>query len=213
MLAEGCTGGDFETWVLVQNPNAYSVIAYYDYMTPEGLWEGGSVELDAFSRSTVYVNEHMPGEWEISTLVTSADPVIAERAMYGNGRLWGHDSIGMEAAHDILMMPGGGTFNNWETWVLVMNPFDTAAEIDVWYLTEADAPENFYFSDTVPAFTRYTYNMGSIIGVDNVAGTLIFCTTVGVKVVAEQAIYWSDDYGIRYAGGDTIGGYLDVYKQ
>jgi hypothetical protein len=32
--------------------------------------------------------------WEVSTKVTSDKPVIAERAMYGNGRIWGTDSIG-----------------------------------------------------------------------------------------------------------------------
>jgi len=210
LLSEGCTAADFETWVLVMNPNDYTVTADYNYMTSEGLFEGGSVELSPFSRSTVYVNEQMPNEWGVSTLVTSKEPVIAERAMYGNGRNWGHDSIGMDSAHDVLLLPGGGTHNDWETWVLVQNPYKVAAKIDVYYLTEADSQYNYQFTDTLAPYSRKTYNMGYVIGVDNVAATMVVCRTSGVKVVAEQAVYLSDVYGARISAGDTIGGYLDV---
>ena len=210
LLSEGCTAADFETWVLVQNPNDYTVTANYDYMTSAGFFEGGSVELGPFSRSTVYVNEQMPDEWGVSTIVTSKDLVIAERAMYGNGRAWGHDSIGMDSAHDVLLLPGGGTHNDWETWVLVQNPYKVAAYIDVYYLTEANSKNNYHFSDTLAPYSRKTYNMGAVIGVDNNAAAMIVCRTSGVKVVAEMASYLMDVYGARISAGDTIGGYLDV---
>jgi hypothetical protein len=209
LLSEGCTGGDFETWVLVQNPNSYPVVAKYSYMTNNGLYAGDDVQLAPFSRATVYVNEQMPGEWEVSTIVQCDSPIIAERSMYGGNRLWGTDSIGMDAAHDAILLPGGGTYNGWETWVLVQNPYNTAADIDVYYLTDADSPQNYHFSDTLPAYTRRSYNMGDVIGTDNEAGTLVICNTAGVKIDAEQANYLRDANGTRVAAGDTIGGYID----
>jgi hypothetical protein len=33
-LAEGCTAGGFETWVLVQNPNSSAASVHLTYMTP-----------------------------------------------------------------------------------------------------------------------------------------------------------------------------------
>jgi hypothetical protein len=46
------------------------------------------------SRKTFNVADTVGQVWEVSTRVTSDKPVIAERAMYGNGRVWGTDSIG-----------------------------------------------------------------------------------------------------------------------
>ncbi|MHB8896581.1 MAG: hypothetical protein ACYC99_15575, partial [Candidatus Geothermincolia bacterium] len=94
-LAEGSTGGDFETWVLVQNPNANEAHISLVYMTPAGPVTGPATTIAGNSRATFNVADTVAGEWQVSTKVVSDQPVIAERAMYFAGRAGGHDSIGL----------------------------------------------------------------------------------------------------------------------
>jgi hypothetical protein len=93
-LAEGATAPGFETWVLVQNPNDAPADVAITYMTPTGSVRGPSLKLPANSRKTFFVADTVPNQWSVSTRVTSDTPIIAERSMYGNGRTWGHDSVG-----------------------------------------------------------------------------------------------------------------------
>jgi hypothetical protein len=95
-LAEGSTGPGFETWVLVQNPNDTEARVTLTYILGDSTRDGPTVTLPAHSRRTFDVADTVGQVWEVSTIVTSDKPVIAERAMYGNGRAWGTDSIGCQ---------------------------------------------------------------------------------------------------------------------
>ena len=94
-LAEGSTGGDFETWVLVQNPGDEAANVEITYMTDSGEIQGPEFSLGAGRRESVYVADTVPGTWEVSTKVESSVPVVAERAVYWNGRIEGNLSIGL----------------------------------------------------------------------------------------------------------------------
>jgi hypothetical protein len=98
-LAEGCTEGNFETWVLVQNPNNERVRATLTFMTNRGIAGTKELDLAPNSRQSWKVNDSVIA-WDVSTKVTATKPVIAERAVYGWNRartewLWGHDSVGI----------------------------------------------------------------------------------------------------------------------
>jgi hypothetical protein len=92
-LAEGCTGGDFETWVLVQNPNAEATHVKLTFMTEKGIVPGPEMDLAGYSRYSFRANTYVTS-FDVSTKVEADKPVIAERAMYGNNRAWAHDSVG-----------------------------------------------------------------------------------------------------------------------
>jgi riboflavin synthase alpha subunit len=93
-LAEGSTGGSFETWVLVQNPGSEMATVDLTYMTEAGAVPGPTLYLEPQTRQTVNVAGTVPDTWSVSTTVSSNKPVIAERAMYWEDRIGGHDSIG-----------------------------------------------------------------------------------------------------------------------
>ncbi|MFH1151398.1 MAG: DUF5719 family protein [Actinomycetota bacterium] len=88
LLAEGSTGagtdGSFETWILVQNPGDQAAQAKLTYMLESGTVDGPTVDLPPSSRISVNVADTVPGEWSVSTKVTSADPLVVESAMYWN---------------------------------------------------------------------------------------------------------------------------------
>jgi hypothetical protein len=94
-LAEGCTGGDLETWVLVQNPNTGPVTVDLTFMTSGGPQPGPQdVTIPGNSRQSFKVNTYVT-DFNVSTKVESqGGDVICERAMYGGNKTWAHDSVG-----------------------------------------------------------------------------------------------------------------------
>jgi hypothetical protein len=94
-LAEGSTMGGMETFVLVQNPNPAPVTVDVDFMTSTGPLPGPqNYPIPANSRDTFFINDYVT-DFNVSTqVIPTGGGVICERAMYGNSRIWAHDSIG-----------------------------------------------------------------------------------------------------------------------
>ncbi|NPV60930.1 MAG: hypothetical protein HPY75_14865, partial [Actinobacteria bacterium] len=93
-LAEGCTAGGFETWVLLQNPGEEDVTAYVTYQTAEGAVEREPLLLEAGSRFSINVGLDVGETWEVSTLVRSTAAIVVEHAVYWNGKTEGTCSTG-----------------------------------------------------------------------------------------------------------------------
>ncbi|MDD3719522.1 MAG: hypothetical protein PHP28_12770, partial [Actinomycetota bacterium] len=93
-LAEGATAGDFETWVLVQNPGTEAVTVDLTFMTGSGPVAGPQdVEIAGGSRMSFNADLYVT-DYDVSTKVEATGAVICERAVYGGNRTWAHDSIG-----------------------------------------------------------------------------------------------------------------------
>ena len=201
-LAEGSTGGDFETWVLVQNPQSKPVLVGLFYDTPSGPVEGPELTLPANSRHTFNVADTLPNEYSVSTMVEASDPVIAERAMYWNNRKGGHESVGVSSPGKLWYLPEGSTGGDFETWVLVQNASDTTANVKMSFQTDAGPRPGPSFA--MKPGTRQTFRVS-----DYVPNTYSVSTTVTAdqEVVAERAMYW----GNRIEGHDSIG-YQDAHK-
>ncbi len=195
-LAEGSTAAGFETWVVVQNPNGSAANVTLTFMTPDGPVAGPTVSVGANSRRTFFVADTVPDEWSVSTKVTSNRPVIAERAMYGGGRAWGHDSAGVTAAAGSWYLAEGCTNGGFETWVVVQNPNGSAADVTLTYMTADGEVTGPSFS--LPANSRKTVNVA-----DEVPGTWEVSTKVTANrpVIAERAMYG----GGRKWGHDSAG--------
>ena len=195
-LSEGSTGEGFETWVLVQNPGSTEAEVVVTYMTPSGPVSGPCATVPANSRQTFNVADTVPGEWEVSTHVSSDQPVIAERAVYWDGREGGHDSVGVTNPSTTWYLPEGSTGEGFETWVLVQNPGSTEAEVVVTYMTPSGPVSGP--CATVPANSRQTFNVA-----DTVPGEWEVSTHVSSDqpVIAERAVYWDG----REGGHDSVG--------
>jgi hypothetical protein len=103
-LPEGYTGttpggGNFETWILVQNPGTTDATVRLDFQLPSGTAAPAQMyTLKAGTRMSVLLNslEGLSGT-DVSTRVTSDRPVVAERAVYFDyyGKNGGTDCIGI----------------------------------------------------------------------------------------------------------------------
>jgi alpha-tubulin suppressor-like RCC1 family protein len=186
-LAEGSTGEGFETWVLVQNPGAAAVTVDLNFMTSAGPKAGPQdVAIPANTRKSFNLGEYVT-DYDVSTVVTSTGGVVAERAMYGNGRAWAHDSIGTPTPADTWYLAEGSTGEGFETWVLVQNPNATPVTVDLTLMTGAGKlnPEALR-NVTIPGKSRKSFNLGDYL-TDYDVSTLVSAT--GGGVIAERSMY------------------------
>ena len=195
-LAEGSTGGDFETWVLAQNPGQENADVSITYMTETGEVPGPSFVLGPLQRMSFNVADTVPDTWSVSTKVESNKEVVAERAMYWNDRKGAHDSIGVKMPETTWCVPEGCTGGDFETWILVQNPEDTPSQITFTYMTETGPVAGPEFE--LPANSRKTINVAETVPDCWSVSTMV---DASAPVIVERAVYWQD----RVDGHDTVG--------
>jgi hypothetical protein len=204
-LAEGYTGGEFDTWVLVQNPGSEDATVTLDFQLPPGSSaEPYSFILPGGTRESIHLDE-LDGleDTDVSTRVSSNEPVVAERAMYFDyqgTRAGGHDSIGTTSPGNTWYLAEGYTGGEFDTWVLVQNPGTEDAQVTLTFQLPPGRDADPY-SFTLPAGTRESIHLDELVGLEDTD----ISTKVGanVPVVAERAMYFI--YDGRAGGHDSIG--------
>lgn len=195
-LAEGSTDGGMETWVLVQNPNDFPVSVDLTLMTGQGALNPPQLQgqlLNPQSRRSFPLHVYIT-TYDLSTLVKSYDgAVICERAMYGPGRVWAHDSIGVTEPAYTWYLAEGSTDGGMETWVLVQNPNSYPVEVSVDFQTQSGYLEGP--REEIPPRTRRSYEVAKYVRTYNVSTRVT--STTGM-VVCERAMYgnnrrWAHD--------------------
>jgi len=200
-LAEGSTGADattqFETWILIANPTNETAKVAITYQTPEEQITGPTFNIEAGKRETVNVADTVQN-WSVSSVVKSDQKIVVERAMYWNGRVAGHTSLGVNEIGKKWMCTEGSTNGGFETWVLIQNPTAVDANAQITYLTETEELEGP--SVVVKAGTRMT-----IYVADTVPDTWSVSTMVEAdrSIIVERATYWNGR-----TGGTESAGYL-----
>jgi hypothetical protein len=93
IFAEGYTGAGFEEWLCLYNPGAVDAAVKCKPLYEDG--DGGTeynVMVPAGTRITVYVNDLVGADRQLSSHLLSDQPIVAERSIYfdANGRQGGH---------------------------------------------------------------------------------------------------------------------------
>lgn len=232
-FAEGYTGGDFDTWILIQNPNQTDTVAHLRFFTNSGEPIPWDVNLEGESRKSVYLNTvpGLEGQEVATEVICDGEGVIAERAMYFNydggegSRVGGHSTIGADGLNNSWYLPEGYTGGSFDTYVLLMNPGDTDANVQVKLMKPEDG-RYYPFKTVVPAGRRQTVKLDELVwveGQENViadagaatgggepAAPVTFeATNVSTwvyadrPVMAERAMYF--DYYGKAGGSSSIG--------
>lgn len=208
-FAEGAQGV-FDTFVLLANDNIVSANVTVTFLR-EGLPPVPySRTVPPKSRRTIYAND-IPElvNQAFSIQVDSDQPVIAERAMYFGGPLgsWkgGHESAGVGALSEVWYHAEGATGPEFDTWLLVGNPNDVAADLKITFYRDSGGPiEKF---KTVGAKQRYTENIEWLDPVN--LGSNTFSIKVeslnGVPVVSERAMYWPGTFAEWEEAHNSLG--------
>lgn len=211
-LAEGCTAYGFTTFILIQNPQPDPILVDVEFMTGAGPVSLSQFRMEANTRETINVNTSLTlPDPNFSTRVHGSEPIIAERAMYWN-RGYGetcHDSIGMPAAHRTFYLPDGESTSQIETWTLVQNPNASDLQVSISYLTQ-NGQGNVTKTETIPASSRRTFEMGQHSGISGRASIVVTSTSAVMPIMVERSMYWPRESVnpsmCRGAGTDTIGG-------
>lgn len=209
-LAEGYTGGTFETYVLVQNPNTNPADIKFTFMLPGGATVTKKLKAAPSSRMTVRLND-IPGlkNAAVSTVVecTSGDGIIAERSSYFNyyGCIGGTNDPGVSETSDRWYLAEGYNGGQFNTYILLQNPNNRPASIDATFMKENG--ENVKATYTVQAHSRYTIHANVVPGLEGAGFSTSLISTNGIGFIAERAMYfdYNEDEIDRNGGHDSVG--------
>ncbi len=203
-LAEGYTGENFHTWLLLANPTDNEAQVKVAYLREQAGPLEQSYTLAPHSRTSIHVND-VPdlGQTGVSMQVTSTNGVgiVAERAMYFDyqGLKGGSEGLGITNPETQWFLAEGYTGTGFDTWLLLANPSDADAQVNVDYLLEGR--DKVTRQVAVPAHTRYTINVDEQVPAGNIS--MQVTSTNGVGIVAERAMYF--DYHGKKGGHASAG--------
>ncbi len=218
-VAEGATGPNFDTYLLLANPGA-ATTATVRYLTPEGPYTA-TYQLAANSRRTLFVDAELSAvagrdaigtQVDVSAEVTATSPIVVERAMYwfGGPQQWtdAHNSAGLTETSTLWGLAEGeqGGLLNYQTFVLLANPSANAASVRLRLLREGGRAS--VLSDPIPVaagsrFTCYAGQPGPCqaafaqLQSGERFGVLVESVN-GTPIVVERAMYWN-------GGGEFFG--------
>ncbi|MDI6874021.1 NlpC/P60 family protein [Candidatus Solincola sp.] len=188
-LAEGYTGGGFDTWILLANPNPEAAEVEVTYLVQGGENVSERRTVPAHSRVTINARDRVPGA-SFGTVIESLNGVgvVAERAMYFDyfGKRGGHCSAAVENPSTRLFLAEGYTGGGFDTWILLANPNPEAAHVRLVFCREDSSTVSVEL--TVPAGSRVSRCVDEIAGM----GACSFATRMesDLPLFMERSMYF-----------------------
>jgi hypothetical protein len=222
-FAEGATGGPFDLFYLLQNPNETPVDLEIKYL--RALGESPltkSYHLEPRSRRTIWVDEErFPDDGGAPLLsatdaaaviqVTSGGPILAERAMYafasGESFAAGHASAGIRTPSTEWFLAEGATGSFFEMFILLANPNANEAAVSARFLlTDGTVFTKEY---VVPGNGRVTVwvdqeEIPAGSGIKPLSDVALSTTLKSDQpIVVERAMWWPQEAGGWREGHST----------
>jgi Family of unknown function (DUF5719) len=232
VVPEGSTGGGFDTWILIQNPNPEEVDVQVTFATEEGPREPVAVKMAPESRTTLRVADFVPDNFNVSAIVQAGSPVVVERSMYWDKRFVGetgtpgtpqpyemregHANLavpweavyrapGSQDQKRAIYFPEGSTATGFDTWVLLTNPEAADATARVTLMTRRGVA--LEKDITVPAMSRKTIHVDELLPGEPEVATEVTSST---PLMGERSMYWDPNEAAlapyQMTGGHSTGG-------
>lgn len=187
-LAEGCTAGFFDEYILVMNPNSETITVNAVFFPATGPY-GYQFQVAPNSRGTLSVDS-VPGleSTDTGALITCDRDIVVERAMYcsRDSRRGGHVSNGISAPSKDWYFAEGYTGGTFDEYILLLNPGDEPTVANFVFHTENG--NDIGYACAVPPKRRLTVHVDEIPGVEWTGSAVeIHCDR---PVVAEQSEYF-----------------------
>ncbi len=205
-FAEGYTGSGFQEYLCLGNPGVNVVHTTINYLYNDGTQGGAGLTLGGNSRTTVDVNNSAGAGHEVSMMVRSDAPLMAERPMYFDyAGIWngGHDAAGVAAPQTDWYFAEGCTRADFDEWVCVMNPGDAPSNLDFHFQTSQGLVDRLGAS--VGAHARATFKVNDLLGPGYETSLWLHAS---LPVVAERPMYfdYSGMEGLHRDGGHDVMG-------
>ncbi|MDY6796326.1 MAG: M28 family peptidase [Actinomycetota bacterium] len=124
-FAEGCTREGFEEWLLLANPGEEDSQATISFCLQDGETISLALDLPPRSRRTVFVNQAVGEDKDVSARVEARRPICVERVMYFDYHgFWpgGHASVGSSQPRTSYLFAEGYTGAGFEEWLCLYLP-------------------------------------------------------------------------------------------
>ncbi len=214
-LAEGATGGTFDEFVLVANPNPVAAQLRVSYLRAGRAPLVKSYVAGPQSRLTIWVDQEAPelANAEVSVVVESLTPtpVVVERSMWWRADAAGewveaHNSRGVTttAARWLVADGEAGGPGQASTYVLVANTGATAQPIAITLLPEQGTPRTV--SAVVSGNGRFTIDVAGTFPevAEGRFGVLVEGSSPTAPLVVERASYASTPSTPWAAGTNSL---------
>jgi len=187
-FAEGKTGPDYDTYLLIMNPRSAPTVVTATFMPGGGRMVEKKIRVAALSRQSLKVDD-LPGLVSASTpaVVTSPAPVVVERSTYVNhgGVIGGDASIGSTVLSKAWYFAEGFTGPGFEARLSVFNPSAAATTATV-ALNKTNG-DTVVRTVTIGARSRRTINLNNLLSGKEFGITL----TAATGVVAARTTYFN----------------------
>jgi hypothetical protein len=214
-LAEGATGGTFDEFVLIANPNGTPANLKVSYLRAGKAPLVRNYTAPAQSRLTIWVDQEAPelAAAEVSIIVESltATPVVVERSMWWRATPAGewieshnNRAVTSTAARWLVADGESGGPGAASTYVLVANTAPTAAQVKFTLLTESGVTRTV--QDTVTANGRYSMDVASTFpeASNTRFSVLVEAVSSTAALVVERASYSSTPATPWAAGTNSL---------
>jgi Tol biopolymer transport system component len=198
-FAEGATSTFFDTSIALLNASGTPTTARLTFQTSTGQDIVRLVPLGGFLRATINPKTIVGLEAaEFSTVVSSDQPVVADRTMRWNASGYGsHAETSIAAPRSQWFLAEGATTGGFQLFYLLQNPNDVPATVDVLYLRAGAGPISRSY--LVPARSRqniWVNREGPELASTEVSAVL----TSTLPIIVERAMY-RDAAGQVFAAG------------
>ncbi|GEM_PF-700704 len=206
-FAEGYTAYSFDTYILLMNPNNFSVPAEIRFIATDGKSQKVKIGMPPLSRRTIAVDRIKGFESrEFSTEVTCAvAPIIAERSMYFKyGEICGgHCVLGLARLSRQWFFAEGYTDQSFDTYFLIVNPGKKSARVVAEFMLATG--KNIKREFRIAANSRFTICADSVKGLEKAEFSLRIETDR--ELIAERSMYFK--YG-GITGGSSAPGISQI---
>jgi fibronectin-binding autotransporter adhesin len=209
-FAEGATGGFFDFFLLLANPQSTAASVSITYVTSAGGSVTKNYTVQPNSRRTVSVEQEDPllNNAAIAATVTSSVPILAERAIFWPAYPWyeGHASAGVTATGTRWALADGeaGGANATQTYILIANTGGSAASVRVTLLLEAGGTVQRDY--TVAANSRFNVNTGVDFptAMNQRFGAIIESLGASPQPIVVERSMYTNAGGVIWAAGTNV---------
>ncbi len=209
---------DFDTYILVSNPNREEAVVEIEYIGPNGSFDSFTHSLAPSSRYTANI-KNLPlvgnNREAVGTIVRSTNGVgvIAERAMYWpkgagpEGWTGGHNTIGLSTTGVSWFLAEGAT-HIFDQFVHVLNPDDGSVDVEVMFFNQSSD----FWKETSLLGSRsvWTVRVSDVEGADN-QDQLSAWVRSSRPVAVDRTMYWPK--GDKWKDGHASIGVTEGVKE
>ncbi len=205
-FAEGYTGAGFDEWLCIMNPGTVNALVKVTYSYQGESSQTKQYNVVAKSRETLNVKAEAGSGKNVSLLINSDQPIVAERPIYFNyGGKWddGSCAMGSTLPSNYWVLAEGYTSPNFDEYITIFNTGKETANVRVKPLFGTGSEELY----EIEGGRRFTI---AIYSSNPVERAYVITSDRGVVVERPMYFYYS---GLGAPGGHCERGatFMDMY--